>query len=578
MRIAAMLAATPQPCDVPVTMKKTLSALVLLASSTQVCSDTLIHNAIGYTLDASALRAKPKLIRFEALLFSDAGKVLAIGSYQSLRAQSKSAALIDAKRAVLLPGLIDAHGHVMGLGQLALSVDLSGARSMPEALQMVADFAAKNPDAPWIVGRGWNQVVWGMQRFPTAAELDAIEATRPVLLERVDGHASWLNSVALSQAGINKETKDPSGGRIEREADGTPSGVLIDAAADQVTRLLPAASKADNETALRYALGTLNSVGLTSVHDAGTTPEHFALFSEFAEQGALSVRINAMIAGSGQAFSALAQQGPQPSLFDDLLSLKSVKIYMDGALGSRGAALIAPYADAPTQKGLLFADDRKLSADLRLVLGAGFQANVHAIGDLANRATLDSFARVQAEFPKPAWAKTWRNRIEHAQVLAVDDIARFAPLAVIASVQPTHATSDKNMAQARLGAKRMIGAYAWRRLLDANARMAGGSDFPVESSNPFFGWHAAVTRQDQSNAPKGGWRVQEALTRIEAFRLFTLDAAYAGHQEHVIGSLEPGKYADFILLDRDPFRIKAKDIWRTQVLSSWVAGKRVFQK
>lgn len=542
-----------------------LGAALLICGSAH--ASTLVINARGYTLDFLG-----RLQKFEALLVGDDGRVVATGKTSVLKKRARGGTIIDAKGSILLPGLIDAHGHVMGLGQQAITLDLSGTSSLDAALEKIRLYAAANPSAPWIVGRGWNQVIWNLGRFPTAAELDTAVPDRPAYFERVDGHAGWANSKALALAKISAKTADPKGGRIERLQNGKPGDVFVDAASELITRKIPAATPAQREQALDAALKTLASVGLTSVHDAGISAADWTLYTQFAEQQRLTTRIYAMIGGLGDDFAQLSKDGPIASRYEDRLSLQAVKLYMDGALGSRGAALLEPYADAPDQKGLMFANGTKMRNQMSLAMFKGYQVNVHAIGDAANREVLDAFAEVLPYYAK----KNLRNRIEHAQVLSLADIPRFRTLGVIASLQPTHATSDKNMAQDRLGADRLAGAYAWRQLLTAGATLAGGSDFPVEPANPFYGWHAAVTRQDRSDEPAGGWRHEEALSRVEAFRLFTLDAAYAAHQENIIGSLEAGKWADFILIDQDPFTVPERDIWRTQVLETWLAGKQVY--
>jgi predicted amidohydrolase YtcJ len=339
-----------------------------------------------------------------------------------------------------------------------------------------------------------------------------------------------------------------------------------------VDKVVPPPSDAERRTALRAALKHMNSVGLTGVGDAGVDAHEIALYRELADQGLLTARIYAMIGGVGEDFAALSRHGPLLGYADDRLTVRAVKLYADGALGSRGAALLAPYSDAPGQRGLLFMSDAQMKANVATALKAGYQVNVHAIGDAANRQVLDAFAAAYQHIG----GRPLRNRIEHAQVVAPSDIPRFKELELIASMQPTHATSDMNMAEDRLGKARLAGAYAWRIFLDQGTRIAGGSDFPVESDNPFFGLHAAVTRTDHAGKPAGGWHSEQAMTLLEAFRAFTLDAAYAEHLETRVGSLEPGKWADFIVIDRDLFTINPQEIWKIQVRETWLGGERVF--
>jgi predicted amidohydrolase YtcJ len=391
------------------------------------------------------------------------------------------------------------------------------------------------------------------------------------VLERVDGHAVWINSKAMQAAGIGKETQDPAGGRIERDANGKPNGVLVDGAMELVSRVVPEYGDAERRAALKAALAHMSSVGLTSVGDAGGTATDIALYKKFADEDLLSVRIYSMIRDTGDDFKIVSQGGPLIGYKDDHLNVRAVKLFADGALGSRGAALMAPYSDDANQRGLLFMPDAVMESKIETALKAGYQVNVHAIGDAANHQVLNAF---EAAY-KNVGGRELRNRIEHAQVIAPADIARFKQLDLIASMQPTHATSDMNMAEDRIGKERLKGAYAWRTMLSQGTRIAGGSDFPVESDNPFFGIYAAVTRTDHEGRPAGGWHPEQAMTLYEAFRAFTLDAAYAQHQEKSLGSLEPGKWADFILIDRDLFRIAPADIWKIKVEQTWVAGKQV---
>ena len=407
-------------------------------------------------------------------------------------------------------------------------------------------------------------MIWKLGRFPTAAELDAVVADKPAWLERIDGHAGWANSAALKIAGITRATPDPVGGKIERDADGNATGVLVDAAMALVEKAIPPPTRREAERALDSALAEMASLGLTGVHDAGIDAGTFAIYRQYADAGKLSTRIYAMAGGTGADFDAISRDGPVLGAGRDTLTVRSVKLYSDGALGSRGAALLAPYSDDPGNSGLLFSTQAEMTAMIAKALGKGWQANVHAIGDRGNRVVLDSFAAAYKAHPG---SDALRNRIEHAQVVALDDIPRFKSLQLIASMQPTHATSDMNMAEDRVGAERIRGAYAWQTFLKQGTVVAAGSDFPVEYPNPFFGLYSAVTRQDQAGKPPGGWHPEEALTLVQALRAFTLDAAYAGHAEKTLGTLEPGKWADFIVLDHDIFADPASALWSTKVLA-----------
>lgn len=549
-----------------------LAAAMTFALSTLLApahADTIIDHANGYTLTAAGT-----LQRFTSLGFDDLGRVIVVGGEKDTAARLPDAQHIDAQGKTLLPGLIDAHGHVFELGEIASGVDLFGATSLGGAVRAVAEFSRTHPKNAWIVGYGWNQEVWKLGRFPTAAELDAVVNDRPVLLHRVDAHASWVNTKALEMAGINKDTPDPAGGKIERDANGKPTGVLVDSAMELVNKVVPLPTPAQARGTLDNALAALAKAGLTSVHDAGIKVAQDDLYRDYADHGKLTTRVYAMIGDTAGDFDELAKEGPLKSYANDVYALAAVKLYSDGALGSRGAALMSPYSDMPSTKGLLFYPNDEMLSKMNKAMKAGYQVNIHAIGDAGNRQILDAYAQL---IPKYNNAPL-RHRIEHAQVVALDDIPRFKKLGVIPSMQPTHATSDQNMAEHRVGPERIKGAYAWRTFLDQGSKIACGSDFPVESPNPFEGLHAAVTRQNNAGVPAGGWYKNQAMTMNEAFRCFTLDAAYAANQENVIGSLEPGKWADFILIDRDIFKVAPEQIGKTVVLQTWMGGKRVYKK
>jgi predicted amidohydrolase YtcJ len=437
-------------------------------------------------------------------------------------------------------------------------------------MQALDDYAGQHPDLTWIVGRGWNEVIWGLGRQPTAADLDKVVGDRPVWLVRVDGHAGVTNTAGLRAAGVGAGTASPSGGQIVHGPDGQPNGVFVDAAQELVEKHLPPAGPREHEQRLDAAQRRLNEVGLTSVTDAGTAADELAVLHRRAAAGSLSLRLNVFL--SWDAFTEIGGDVRADSVARDMLRVRTVKMYIDGALGSRGAALLQPYDDAPDSRGLLQMPAGELNSRVQRIVDAGYQAAVHAIGDKGNRLVLDAFTKALGTSSQPAL----RHRVEHAQVIAVSDIPRFKQLGLIASMQPVHATDDMNMAEQRVGRDRMAGAYAWRTMLEQGTVLAAGSDFPVSSENPFEGLHAAVTRTDKEGKPVGGWYPEQALTAPEAVRAFTLDAAYAAHQEQVLGSLEPGKWADLILVDQNPFDLEpGRALWQTKVLQTWVGGHRV---
>ena len=536
-----------------------LAALAL--GATPVSADTAYVNANGYTFDTAG-----KLARFAVLIVDDRGRVKATLPAGAKVPRGKA---VDVGGRTLLPGLIDAHGHVIGLGELALRIDLNATTSLTEAQAMIRAYPRKRA---WITGGGWNQERWNLGRFPTAAELDAATGDRPAFLERVDGHAGWANSRALALAGVTAATPDPAGGRIERSAGNVPTGVLVDAAMKLVEVKIPAATASEGDAALAKALEIMGSVGLTGAHDAGIDPATWDRYRRFARAGKLTARIYAMAYGP-KNLADIAPNGPIGWEFGDRLAMMAMKLQTDGALGSRGAWMKADYSDMPGQKGLAFFDEGRLRRMVLDASGKGFQVNIHAIGDAANGAVLGAFAAVPER-----QRLALRHRDEHAQIVSPEDLPRFARLGIIASVQPTHATSDKGMAEARVGEARLAGGYAWKSLIDSGARIAGGSDFPVEPPNPFYGLHAAVTRQDRTGAPAGGWRASEAMTLPQAFAAFTTGAAWAGHAEDKVGTLTTGKWADFIVVDRDPFAIAPTDLWKIRVDETWLAGTRVFKR
>ncbi|MFM5908324.1 MAG: amidohydrolase, partial [Novosphingobium sp.] len=510
--------------------------------------------------------------RITGLVFDAEGKVVKV-LHRGEKRPAKPDYFIDGKGRVLMPGLIDAHVHIMGIGISAVTLDLSGTKSLAEAQAAIARFAAEHPERKWIIGRGWNQELWKLGRFPTAAEIDAVVRDRPVWLERVDGHAGWGNSLALSTAGIGAATKDPAGGRIERTGAGlAPAGVLVDAAMALVDKHVPQPRAAERDFALDKAQTLLASKGVTAVADMGTTIEDWQALRRAGDSGRLRIRVMAYAAGV-DAMALIGGSQPGPWLYADKLRLNGVKLYMDGALGSRGASLKAPYSDAPQNKGLAFLPPAQIRNLMSRAAMDDFQVAVHAIGDKANAEVLDAVSELNQTYKGD---RRWR--IEHAQVVDPADLKRFGELGVIASMQPVHQTSDRLMAEARLGPARLAGAYAWKSIAASGGTLAFGSDAPVEAPDPFPGLAAAMSRQGSDGQPFGGWQPQERLPREAAFAGFTTGAAYAGFAEKRFGRLAPGLRADFIFIDRDPLLSSAAELAQTQVLETWVGGAKVWER
>jgi predicted amidohydrolase YtcJ len=546
------------------TVPKFAACAALIAAGLQIASaDTLLHSITGYTSDASA-----EITNFSVLVFDDEGRVIATGG-DELRAAHTAAKFIDGGGQFVLPGLIDSHGHVSSQGFLNVEANLTGVTSLQDAVAVIVAYNKANPGSGWIEGRGWNQVLWPVKEFPSAADIDAAVPDRPVYLRRIDGHAGWANSKALELAGIDSDTPDPVGGKIHRFEDGRATGTLIDNAMDIVSDQIPEYDKAAYRRSFLAAFRELTSLGLTGVHDAGIVLTEIETLMSMADNNEIPMRVYAMIEDTGVNLDAVGK--PIHSYGNDRLALASVKLMSDGALGSRGAAMIEPYSDDAENRGLPFYSDEDLTAFVQKANDLGFQVGIHAIGDYGNKQSLDAFAAVQGGKPSPL-----RNRIEHSQIITLEDIPRFAELGIIASMQATHATSDMNMAEDRIGAERIKGAYAWRKLLDLGVVIANGSDFPVESANPMYGLYASVTRQ--SRAGGTAWYGDEALNRAETLHSWTYAAAYAANQELRMGSLEAGKWADFIVVDRDYFEIPEAEIDDIQVIQTWVGGEQVYQR
>lgn len=521
----------------------------------------VFHNGLIYTVDP----ARPMA---EAMAVSE-GRIVAIGPEDSVLAAFPDAERVDLGAAAVIPGLIDAHAHLRNLAAMHLSADLVGTTSIAGIITRLQAHAATLPGGAWILGRGWDQNDWQDPEFPSRADLDTVFPDTPVWLERIDGHAMWANSAAIRAAGEDavRTAADPPGGRILRDAAGEPTGIFIDDAEHLVSAHVPPVPIEVADRGFESALAEASRYGITGVHEAGSSLEDIDRFKRFADDGRLPLRIYAMVE-PGPSFDAHCNA----HLIDykDLVTVRSVKLYLDGALGSRGAALLQDYSDDPGNRGLLRTSPGDFDRLIRQALECGYQVNTHAIGDSANRLLVDAY---EAAGIRPEG----RHRNEHTQIVEPGDFARMASLGIIASVQPTHATSDMYWAEDRLGKGRIQGAYAWRTLLDSGVRLALGSDFPVERVDPLLGFHAAVTRQDGSHWPEGGWYPDQVLGRDEALRGFTLDAAWAAFQERSLGSLSPGKWADFVVLSADLMSVPSPDLLETRVVSTWLAGMAVYQ-
>ncbi len=545
-------------------LSATAACAALAFAATPSLADTLVYNVDGITIGDSG-----EVERFVGLVFDDDGTITDVLERGDDRPSDVDFA-IDGQGRVMLPGMIDAHVHVMGIGYGALTLDLSDTTSLDDALRKIAQFAEENPGRPWILGRGWNQEKWGLGRFPTAEELDTAVSDRPVWLSRVDGHASWANTKALETAGVTAASTDPSGGRIIRKADSRePAGVFIDAAEEYVNKVVPAPRPEDSDLALRKAQDILFANGITAVADMGTTIEHWHTYRRAGDNGTLKLRIMSY-ANSVETMELIGGPGPTPWLYEDRLRMGGVKLYLDGALGSRGATLKKPYADEPSTTGLPLLSQAQLRNLMSRAAIDNFQPAVHAIGDAANADVLSAIAELNESYTGD---RRWR--IEHAQIADPADLPSFGQHGIIASMQPLHQTSDRTMAEARLGPNRLGGAYAWRSILNVGGRLAFGSDAPVEPADAFAGLAVAISRTDANGEPFGGWRAQETVSREQALRAFTADAAFAGFADGHFGRLIIGERADFLLVDRDPLLAAPEDIRATQIFGVWIGGEQV---
>ncbi|MFQ5606095.1 MAG: amidohydrolase [bacterium] len=553
-----------------------ISLIVIILSSmscTQQKADLVLKNGVIYTVDEQDPKAEAVAIAGD--------KILAVGTNAEIeKFVSSSTQVMDINGKTVVPGFIDSHYHYMGVGNREFHLNLDGTKSYQEFLDKVKAEVATKSKGEWITGRGWMEEDWPSKKFPTREDLDKVAPNNPVMLRRADGHAAVVNSMALKIAGVTKETENPQGGQILRNKyTGEATGILLDRAMGLVGRHVPPDTSAEmmrkyaqkaNDLAVAY--------GLTQVQDMGTNWRTVDLWKEMYANDELKIRIYAYIRGPGEDADRLLKEGAQIGLFDHRLTVRGIKITQDGALGSRGAALLQPYSDAETS-GFLIHKDEEIYPTIKQALENGLQMVIHAIGDGANRNVLDLFEKAMKEVPAENRAlKEPRFRIEHAQIVALDDMPRFAELGVIPSMQPSHAIGDLHFAVRRLGPERMTEGYAWRTFIDLGCIIPGGSDAPVEEGNPMIEFYAAAVRKDTTGFSTDGWHPELKMTREEALKSLTIWGAQGAFEEDIKGSIEPGKLADLVVLDRDLMTEPEDRLFDIKVLMTMIGGEVVYER
>ena len=556
--------------------KKDLFIYILLAilftscSENQSCksADVVLINSTIYTLNDSAPNAQAVAFLGDTLVFVGSNAL-------SKEYQCNDAKVIDLKGSYVYPGFVDSHAHLKGIGHRENSLNLQGIDSLKEMLTTVEIFSNGIQPGEWVVGRGWIEKVWPEKRFPTRYELDRFSSDKPVILERADGHAVVVNSLALELAGISSESNDPHGGRIEKDKNGEPTGMLIDKATSLVEKLIPKTTKQEDKRDLKAGIDSNVSLGWTQVQIAGGTFSDIEILEEIKKEGNLLQRVYFAVS-AGEPAETLLRLGPKLDP-ENMLTVRGIKLYADGALGSRGAALLEKYEDQDTTGLLIFTKEETLPV-LEEALKKGIQIQTHAIGDKGNRITLDwyqeAFNSIVDEERKvidPRW------RIEHSQIITKEDQIRFRDMEIIASMQPSHAIGDLHFAPSRLGMQRVGNGYVWRNLIDLGVVVAGGSDAPVEIGDPRIEFYAAVARKDLDGFYDKGWHLEQAVTREEALKMFTIWPAFAAFQEDINGTIEVGKLADLTIFSKDIMKVPEEEILEAQVIMTIVNGKIVFE-
>jgi len=542
-------------------MKKFLPALIFLAAACKqrdYNADLLVKDAVVYTVDSNFATANAFVVT--------AGKIVAVGNADTLEQQYTAHEVIDARGKPVYPGFIDAHAHFYSYGLALQEARLNDTKSWQDVVDSINVYARKNTEG-WIIGRGWDQNKWRVKDFPNKAKLDSMFPVRPVLLTRIDGHALIANQAALNLAGI-KPGQTIAGGKIET-INGKLTGILIDNAEGLVKKKIPAPNDQVVQSAFLDAQRNCFAVGLTTVDDCGLPYTMVNTIAELQHKGALKMRMYVMLSDNPESYDYLFKRGVYKT---PGLDVRAFKMYADGALGSKGACLLQPYSDQKNWRGFLLSSQKHFEEVAKKLASKGFQLCTHAIGDSANRVMLKIYASVLKGKNDLRW------RIEHAQVLSPDDIKLFGEYSIIPSVQPTHATSDMYWAGSRLGKKRLKSAYVYKQLLEQNGWLPLGTDFPVQDINPMCTFYAAVERKDLEGYPKGGFQPENALSREEALRGMTIWAAKANFEEKEKGSIEPGKFADFVILDQDIMKINGASLPGVKVLKTYINGEKVYEK
>jgi predicted amidohydrolase YtcJ len=544
-----------------------LSAACRAERPSEMPADLVLLNGVVVTQDPEHPEARAVAVR--------GGTIEAVGSDAEIgRLAGPSTRRIDLAGAMIVPGLIDAHGHVRSLGEELANLDLHGVASVEEIARRVREQDQRLPPGVWITGHGWDQNLWPGKVFPDHRPLTEAASGRPVWLSRVDGHASWANLEAMRIAGITRKTVSPSGGKIEHDARGEPTGVFVDNAQDLVDKARPAPTRDQIKGWLSLSLGRLAEAGLTEIHDAAVVPEDVEAYRELADEGKLPLRVYLMWNGIGASRLEPLVERPTFVNYKNRLTLRAVKLMVDGAMGSRGAVFLEDYSDDKGNRGLFVTEPSELERRAELSMRRGYQVCTHAIGDRGIRLTIDAYekalAAVKPQDPRP--------RIEHLQAVTREDVLRLKPLGIIASMQPSHATSDMYWAETRIGPERGKGLYAWRWVLDAGVTIAAGSDFPVDPEKPLIGLHSAVTRQDLKDWPEGGWHPDQRMTLDEALLAYTAGAAYAAYEENNKGRIAPGFWADLTVIARDLRAIPPSEIPNAGIDFTIVGGSVVYER